>query len=44
MTPGHTPNGKGENIFISDYQKRSLLFKIFGAPTPNTFNEEAPNG
>jgi transposase len=41
MTPGHTPNGSRENLFISDYQKRNLLLRyIGGAPTPNTLNKE----
>ncbi len=44
MPPTQTPKGNREKGFLSDYQKRNLLFRIFGAPTPNTPNEEVPNG
>jgi len=44
MTPGHAPKGSREKGFLSDYQKRNLLFRIFGAPTPNTLYEEVPHG
>jgi hypothetical protein len=44
MTSGYTPNGSREKSFLSVYQKGNLLFRIIGAPTPNTLNEEVPNG